>query len=123
MTIHHSPFARAVARISVLLILFAAAHAARPSLREIYDAHRWFDLRQAVRTQRAPLFYRGAVAYALAEDKRCTSGRSASGTTRLSAIILAMASTRGRRRRAGGPRSGCTGRWRPAGPKRCWCRA
>src|ERR1017187_7341081 len=69
MTIHHSPFARAVARISVLLILFAAAHAARPSLREIYDAHRWFDLRQAVRTQRAPLFYRGAVAYAFGEDK------------------------------------------------------
>jgi hypothetical protein len=69
MTTHHSPFSRAVARLAVPLILVAAAHAARPSLRKIYDAHSWFELRQAVRTQRAPVFYRGAVAYAFAEDK------------------------------------------------------
>ena len=51
------------------LLLAASAHAAGPSLREIYDAHRLFDLRQAVRTGHAPVFYRAAVAYAFAEDK------------------------------------------------------
>ncbi len=65
----HLPFSRAFAGLSLLLIAVAAARAAGPSLREIYDAHRWFDLRQAVRAQRAPLFYRSAVAYAFAEDK------------------------------------------------------
>jgi hypothetical protein len=69
MTSYPSPLARAFAPLSLLLILVGAARAAGPSFREIYDAHRWFDLRQAVHTQRAPLFYRGAVTYAFAEDK------------------------------------------------------
>src|ERR1019366_3190574 len=50
---------------------------------------------------------------------RCSRGRAASGTTRSYATILAMESVRRRWRRAGGPRSGCTGSWRPGGPKRC----
>lgn len=41
------------------------------SLRALYDAHRWFELRDAVAKDAAPLFYQGAVACAFNDLQRC----------------------------------------------------
>jgi hypothetical protein len=62
--------AHAVARyVLPLHLAWRAALGASPSLKELYDAHRYFDLCQAVRIQGAPAFYRGAVACAFGDEK------------------------------------------------------
>jgi hypothetical protein len=43
----------------------------RPDLKSVYDAHRWFALRDAVRKTDAPLFYRGAVACVFNDVRQC----------------------------------------------------
>jgi hypothetical protein len=43
----------------------------RPDLRSLYDAHRWFALRDTVRKTDAPLFYRGAVACVFNDVRQC----------------------------------------------------
>ena len=47
-----------------------AADNDRPDLKSLYDARRWFDLREAV-TKGAPVFYQGAVACAFNDLHRC----------------------------------------------------
>lgn len=41
------------------------------SLKSLYDAHRWFELREIVAKSRAPVFYQGAVACAFNDLRRC----------------------------------------------------
>jgi predicted aspartyl protease len=43
----------------------------RPDLKSLYDAHRWFALRDAVHKTDAPLFYRGAVACVFNDVHQC----------------------------------------------------
>ncbi len=51
--------------VALACALVAAADAAPTSFRTLYEAHRWFDLRDAVAADsHAPGLYRGAVAYA-----------------------------------------------------------
>jgi hypothetical protein len=42
-----------------------------PDLKSLYDAHRWFALRDAVRKTHAPFFYRAAVACAFNDVSEC----------------------------------------------------
>ena len=39
-------------------------------LRALYDAHRWFELRQAARTKDAPIFLQGAMACVFNDSRR-----------------------------------------------------
>jgi tetratricopeptide (TPR) repeat protein len=48
-----------------------AAENDRPDLKSLYDARRWFDLRDAVTKGAAPVFYQGAVACAFNDLHRC----------------------------------------------------
>lgn len=48
-----------------------AADNDKPDLKCLYDAHRWFALRDAVRKTDAPLFYRGAVACVFNDVRQC----------------------------------------------------
>jgi hypothetical protein len=48
---------------SLILLCFSAA-TEKPSLKTLYDQHRWFQLRDAVKDQEAPPLYKGAVASA-----------------------------------------------------------
>jgi tetratricopeptide (TPR) repeat protein len=41
------------------------------SLKSLYDAHRWFELRDSVAKRTTPLFYQGAVACAFNDLQRC----------------------------------------------------
>lgn len=47
------------------------AAADNANLKSLYDAHRWFDLRDAVAERPAPSFYQGAVACAFNDLSRC----------------------------------------------------
>ncbi len=51
-----------------VLAAAAAASAARPDIKALYEQHRWAELREAV-SGTAPLFYRGAVANAFNESR------------------------------------------------------
>ena len=58
----------------VLLALTQTCLAAdndRPDLKSLYDAHRWFELRDAVRKTDASPFYRGAVACVFNDLRQC----------------------------------------------------
>jgi|SRR5271157_2473890 len=48
-----------------------AAHSDDASLKALYDAHRWFELRDSVAKGTAPVFYQGAVACAFNDLHRC----------------------------------------------------
>ena len=48
-----------------------AADNDRPDLKSLYDAHRWFELRESLAKGTAPAFYRGAVACAFNDLHRC----------------------------------------------------
>lgn len=49
--------------ISLTLLCFSVA-TDKPSLQALYDQHRWFELRDAIKGQQAPPLYTGAVASA-----------------------------------------------------------
>ena len=48
-----------------------AAEPEKPEFKSLYDAHRWFELRDLVAKGRAPAFYKGAVACAFNDVRRC----------------------------------------------------
>jgi predicted aspartyl protease len=48
-----------------------AADNDRPDLKSLYDARRWFELRDSVAKGAAPVFYQGAVACAFNDLRRC----------------------------------------------------
>ena len=48
-----------------------AADNDRPDLKALYDAHRWFELRESVVKGTAPVFYQAAVACAFNDLPRC----------------------------------------------------
>lgn len=59
------------AAIIGLLALSALTTAAdQPKLKQLYDQHRWFDLRDAIETRSAPPLYKGAVASAFDRDRQ-----------------------------------------------------
>ena len=62
--------AKTIALIPVLLIAALAHAQASDSLRSLYDQHRLFELRDAIKDQHAPPLYLGAVASAFNETKR-----------------------------------------------------
>src|SRR5205814_6900278 len=54
------------------LVLFLSGQAPAsdvPNLKTLYEQHRWFDLRDAIKLQPAPAFYKGAVAAAFKDGK------------------------------------------------------
>lgn len=53
-----------------LLLLCVFATAQSPSPKMLYEQHRWFDLREAIRGHAAPALYRGAVASAFDDRKK-----------------------------------------------------
>jgi hypothetical protein len=56
--------------LAVALVFLTIATAAdKPTLKQLYDRHRWFDLRDAIKDQDAPPLYKGAVASALNHPK------------------------------------------------------
>lgn len=60
-----------VACLVFLPLACLAAENDRPDLKSLYDAHRWFELRDSVENNRAPVFYQGAVACAFNHLQRC----------------------------------------------------
>jgi hypothetical protein len=48
-----------------------AANSDRPDLKSLYDTHRWFELRDSVAKGGAPVFYKGVVACAFNDLRRC----------------------------------------------------
>jgi hypothetical protein len=48
-----------------------AADNDRPDLKSLYDAHRWFELRDSIAKGAAPVFYQGAMACAFNDLHRC----------------------------------------------------
>lgn len=65
---------RIIVTCLVLLALTPTCLAAdndRPDLKSLYDAHRWFELRDSVAKGTAPVFYQGAVACAFNDLHRC----------------------------------------------------
>src|ERR1700685_628056 len=66
---------RSIVACLVLLALTPGRLAAdndRPDLKSLYDAHRWFELRDSVpKGTAAPIFYQGAVACAFNDLHRC----------------------------------------------------
>ncbi|HEY6372120.1 MAG TPA: aspartyl protease family protein [Candidatus Sulfotelmatobacter sp.] len=68
----HKP--RVVAALLAIVVLSSRCFAAASDgarLKALYDAHRWFELRDAVAKGNAPLFYQGAVACAWNDLHRC----------------------------------------------------
>jgi predicted aspartyl protease len=66
--------AKVVAALLALIVFSSRSFAAASddaSLKALYDAHRWFELRDAVAKGNAPLFYQGAVACAFNDLHRC----------------------------------------------------
>ena len=69
--------AKIVAALWMLLVFsvvssrFLGAASDDASLKALYDAHRWFELRDVVLKGNAPLFYQGAVACAWNDLHRC----------------------------------------------------
>ena len=61
---------RTIALIPVLLIAALAHAQAGDSLRSLYDQHRYFELRDAIKDQNAPPLFPGAVASAFNDTKR-----------------------------------------------------
>jgi tetratricopeptide (TPR) repeat protein len=61
---------RTIALTSVLLIAIVAHAQAGDSLRSLYDQHRYFELRDAIKGQNAPPLYLGTVASAFNDSKR-----------------------------------------------------
>ncbi|MGD1106864.1 MAG: aspartyl protease family protein [Terracidiphilus sp.] len=61
---------RTIALIPVLLIAALANAQTGDSLRSLYDQHRYFELRDAIKDQNAPPLYLGAVASAFNDTKR-----------------------------------------------------
>lgn len=46
------------------LLSCSAADPSDSELKRLYETHQWFELRDIVQANKAPAFYRGAVAYA-----------------------------------------------------------
>jgi tetratricopeptide (TPR) repeat protein len=61
---------RAIALFAVLFVAALARAQAGDSLRALYDEHRYFELRDAIKNQNAPPLYLGAVASAFNDTKR-----------------------------------------------------
>jgi hypothetical protein len=57
------------ALVSVLLIAGSATAREAPALKLLYDQHRWFELREAIKNQEAPSLYKGVVASAFNDTK------------------------------------------------------
>ena len=62
--------------VSCLLLLaqtqtYLSAENGKPDLKSLYDAHRWFELRDSVAKGTAPAFYQGIVACAFNDLRRC----------------------------------------------------
>jgi tetratricopeptide (TPR) repeat protein len=55
--------------VGLLVVAGLGTAAERPSLKLLYDQHRWFELRDATTGQEAPPLYRGAVASAFNDSK------------------------------------------------------
>ena len=53
----------------VLVFLVIATAGDKPTLKQLYDQHRWFELRDAIQDHDAPPLYRGAVASAFNHAK------------------------------------------------------
>lgn len=51
---------------------FASAADEEANLKSLYDAHRWFELRDSVRKGSTPAFYQGAVACAFNDLRECS---------------------------------------------------
>ena len=72
-----SPSARIEPALSAVLsslLLFGFCTGVRAddrSLKSLYNAHRWFDLRDVVAKGGAPVFYQGAVACVFNDLRRC----------------------------------------------------
>jgi hypothetical protein len=56
---------------ALLISLCFGAQKNDTNLKSLYDSHRWFELRDAVRTGNARAFYQGAVACAFNDERRC----------------------------------------------------
>src|SRR6267378_1411286 len=56
---------------ALLISLCFGAQKNDTNLKSLYDSHRWFELRDAVRTGDARAFYQGAVACAFNDERRC----------------------------------------------------
>lgn len=55
----------------IVFTICSAAYGQAPSLKTLYQAHRWFELRDSVEKHGAPPFYQGAVACAFNGLRRC----------------------------------------------------
>jgi tetratricopeptide (TPR) repeat protein len=56
--------------VSVLVLVALAAASEKPTLKSLYDQHRWFELREAIKNNKqAPALYLGALASAFNETK------------------------------------------------------
>lgn len=71
MLAHQAKVATTLWVFLVLSSLCFGAPADDVSLKALYGAHRWFELREAVARGGAPLFYQGAVACAFNDLHRC----------------------------------------------------
>jgi predicted aspartyl protease len=71
MLAHQAKVATTLWAFLALSSLCFGAPADDVSLKALYDAHRWFELRDAVARGGAPLFYQGAVACAFNDLRRC----------------------------------------------------
>jgi hypothetical protein len=55
--------------IGVLVFAGVARASDAPALKPLYDQHRWFELREAIKDQDAPPLYKGTVASAFNDTK------------------------------------------------------
>jgi predicted aspartyl protease len=62
-----------LSKATIIAVLFLAGTAmasqASPTFKQLYDQHRWFDLREAIKGRKAPPLYKGAVASAFNHTK------------------------------------------------------
>jgi predicted aspartyl protease len=71
MPTHNVRVAAALLALIVLSSRCFSAGSDEASLKALYDAHRWFELRDAIAKGNAPLFYQGAVSCAWNDLHRC----------------------------------------------------
>lgn len=55
--------------VAALILVCLAATAESPPLKLLYQQHRWFELREAIKSKEAPALYKGAVASAFNDSK------------------------------------------------------